>query len=165
MLALLTGGSVVAEGPQGTRTIGAEDFFQFHMTTSRESHELVVEARFPVLPAGAGAAFDEFTRRHGDYAIAAVGAIVRLGRDGAADKVAVATCGVGSRPMRLPAVEARLIGTRLAAEDLAAAGEIAKDAVTAPDDINATTSYRQRVVATLVRRVVEKAAHRAGQGR
>ena len=98
-------------------------------------------------------------------AIAAVGAIVRLGRDGAADKVAVATCGVGSRPMRLPAVEARLIGTRLAAEDLAAAGEIAKDAVTAPDDINATTSYRQRVVATLVRRVVEKAAHRAGQGR
>ncbi|MCB1502658.1 MAG: xanthine dehydrogenase family protein subunit M [Bauldia sp.] len=165
MVLVLTGGSVVAEGPQGTRTIGAEDFFQFHMTTSRESHELVVEARFPVLPAGAGAAFDEFTRRHGDYAIAAVGAIVRLGRDGAADKVAVATCGVGSRPMRLPAVEARLIGTRLAAEDLAAAGEIAKDAVTAPDDINATTSYRQRVVATLVRRVVEKAAHRAGQGR
>ena len=165
MVLMLTGGSVVAEGPGGRRTIGAEDFFQFHMTTSRVSHELIVEAHFPVLPDGAGAAFDEFTRRHGDYAIAAVGAIVRLDGGGAADMVAVATCGVGSRPMRLPAVEARLMGTRLAAEDLAAAGEIAKDAVTAPDDMHATTSYRQRVIATLVRRVIEKAAHRAGKGR
>jgi carbon-monoxide dehydrogenase medium subunit len=165
MVLVLTGGSVVAEGPGGRRTIPAEDFFQFHMTTSRAPGELIVEAHFPVLPAGAGAAFDEFTRRHGDYAIAAVGAIVGFGPDGRAKDVRVATCGIGSRPMRLPEAEAMLQGTEVTANDLAAAGEAAKAAVTAPDDMHATTSYRRRVVATLVRRVVETAAKRARQGR
>lgn len=165
MVLVLTGGSVVAEGPDGRRTIPAEDFFQFHMTTSRQPGELIVEAHFPVLPAGAGAAFDEFTRRHGDYAIAAVGAIVGFGSDGRAKDVRVATCGIGSRPLRLREAEVLLEGTKVEAKDLAAAGEAAKGAVTAPDDMHATTSYRRRVVATLVRRVVETAAKRARQGR
>ena len=68
MVLLLTGGSVVAEGPGGRRTIAADDFFRFHMTTSRKPGEVIVEAHFPALPPGAGYAFDEFTRRHGDYA-------------------------------------------------------------------------------------------------
>jgi carbon-monoxide dehydrogenase medium subunit len=165
MILVLTGGSVVAEGPNGRRTIPAEDFFQFHMTTSRQPGELIVEAHFPVLPAGAGAAFDEFTRRHGDYAIAAVGAILGFGPDGRAKDVRVATCGIGSKPMRLHEAEAVLEGSEVTAQDLAAAGEAAKAAVTAPDDMHATTSYRRRVVATLVRRVVETAAKRARQGR
>ena len=165
MVLVLTGGSVVAEGPNGRRTIPAEEFFQFHMTTSRQPGELIVEAHFPVLPAGAGAAFDEFTRRHGDYAIAAVGAIVGFGANGRAKDVRVATCGIGSKPMRLREAEAVLEGGEVTAEDLAAAGEAAKAAVTAPDDMHATTSYRRRVVATLVRRVVETAAKRARQGR
>lgn len=165
MVLVLTGGSIVAEGPDGRRTIPAEDFFQFHMTTSRQPGELIVEAHFPVLPSGAGAAFNEFTRRHGDYAIAAVGAIVGFGADGRAKGVRVATCGIGSKPMRLREAEALLEGSEVTANDLAAAGEAAKAAVTAPDDMHATTSYRRRVVATLVRRVVETAAKRARQGR
>lgn len=165
MVLVLTGGSVVAEGPNGRRTIAAEDFFQFHMTTTREPGEIIVEAHFPVLPAGAGAAFDEFTRRHGDYAIAAIGAIVGFGQDGRADRVSIAACGIASRPVRLREAEARLMGTRIEDADLAAAGEAAKAAVTAADDMHATTSYRQRVAATLVRRVVALAADRARKGR
>lgn len=165
MVLVLTGGSVVAEGPDGRRTIPAEDFFQFHMTTSRQPGELVVEAHFPVLPQGAGGAFDEFTRRHGDYAIAAVAAIVAFGAEGRAKGVRVATCGIGSKPMRLRDAEAALEGSEVTAQDLAAAGEAAKAAVTAPDDMHATASYRRRVVATLVRRVVATAAKRARQGR
>lgn len=164
MILVLTGGSVVAEGPAGRRTIAAEDFFQFHMTTAREPGEIVVEAHFGVLPDRAGAAFDEFTRRHGDYAIAAVGAIVGFGPDGLARDVSIAACGVGSRPMRLREAEALIAGTRVAEGDLAAAAEAAKAAVTAPDDMHATTAYRQRVLATLVRRVVERAAQRARKG-
>jgi carbon-monoxide dehydrogenase medium subunit len=164
MVLVLTGGSVVAEGPAGRRIIPADDFFQFHMTTSRTPGELIVEAHFPVLPTGAGAAFGEFTRRHGDYAIAAVGAIVAFAEDGRANRVALAACGVASRPIRLGKAEAVLAGSRLGPDDLAAAGEAAKEAVTAADDMHATTSYRRRVVATLVRRMVEKAAQRATRG-
>jgi carbon-monoxide dehydrogenase medium subunit len=164
LVLLLTGGSLVAVGPEGRRTIPAADFFQFHMTTTRKPGEVVVEAHFPVLPSGAGAAFDEFTRRHGDYAIAAVGAIVTLARDGTASDVALAACGVSTRPVRLSAAEAALKGTRLSAGDLAAAAEAAKEAVTAPDDMHATTAYRRHIIATLLRRTVEKAAARAREG-
>src|SRR5262249_55284908 len=126
--------------------------------------ELIVEAHFPVMPNGAGAAFGEFTRRHGDYAIAAVGAIVSKAADGRASSVALAACGVASRPVRLSEAEAGLEGSTLGPRDLEAAGEAAKAAVTAPDDMHATTSYRRRVLATLVRRVVETAAQRATEG-
>ena len=101
LVLLLTGGSVIAEGSSGRRQIKAEDFFRFHMTTSRQQDEVIVEARFPVLPTGAGYAFQEFTRRHGDYAIAAVGAIVSMDRNGVAARVLLAACGVSSRPVRL----------------------------------------------------------------
>jgi len=165
MVLVLTRGSVVAEGPGGRRTIAAEDFFQFHMTTAREPGEMIVEAHFPVLPEGAGAAFDEFTRRHGDYAIAAVGAIVGFDAAGRARDVSIAACGIGSKPMRLREAEALIAGTPVGEADLAAAGEAARAAVSAPDDMHATTAYRRRVVATLVRRVVGRAAQRAGKGR
>jgi carbon-monoxide dehydrogenase medium subunit len=164
MILLVTGGSVVAVGTEGRRVIPAAEFFQFHMTTTRKPGEVVVEARFPLPPAGAGTAFDEFTRRHGDYAIAAVAAIVTLAKDGTASSVALGACGVSSRPVRLAASEALLKGTRLAAADLDAAGKAAGEAVTAPDDMHATTDYRRHVLATLVRRTVAKAASRATQG-
>src|SRR5690606_6785505 len=98
------------------------DFFQFHMTTSRQPGEMIVEAHFPVLPKGAGFAFDEFTRRHGDYAIAAVGAIVTLAGDGTCADVAIAACGITTRPLRLAAAEAALKGTKLGDSELRAAG-------------------------------------------
>jgi CO/xanthine dehydrogenase FAD-binding subunit len=161
MVLLLTDGSVVGQGPEGRRTIAADDFFQFHMTTSRKPGEVIVEAHFPVLPPGAGYAIDEFTRRHGDYAIAAACAIVSLGKNGSVADVALAACGIASRPVRLVAAEAVLKGQTLSADVVAAVGEAAKEAVTAPDDMHATISYRRHVVATLVRRTFQKAASRA----
>lgn len=157
MVLLATGGSVVAEGPDGRREIAARDFFQFHMTTTREPDEIVVEARFPVLPDGAGWAFEEFTRRHGDYAIAAVAAIV----DRAGGCVSLAACGVASRPVRLTASEEILGKGGLSPDTLKAAAEAAKDVVSAPDDMHASNAYRRDLLATLVRRAVEKAASRA----
>ncbi len=161
MVLVLLGGSVVAQGPAGQREIAADDFFQFHLTTSRRRDEMIVEARFPVLPPGAGFAFDEFARRHGDYAIAAVGTTLRFGADGKVGEIRLAACGIAARPLRLTAAEKRLQGTRLNEADLAAAGEAAASAVTAADDMHATTAYRRRVVATLTRRLVPKAAARA----
>lgn len=159
MVLLATDGSVVAEGPRGRREIKAEDFFQFHMTTSREPDEIVVEARFGVLPQGAGWAFEEFTRRKGDYAIAAVAAIVGAG----GRTVSVAACGISSRPVRLSAAEQILAAGDFSETSLHAAAEAAKAAVTAPDDMHATTAYRRHLLGTLVRRAVEKAVARAAK--
>lgn len=159
LLLVLLGGSVVAEGPSGRREIAGRDFFTFHMTTSRLPGEVIVEARFPVLPQGAGWAFEEFTRRHGDYAIAAVGAVVR--RNGGKAQVSLAAGGIASRPIALPAAEAILNGSDLSQAKIAEAAEAAKSAVTAPDDMHATTAYRKSLLAALFKRTVTRALARA----
>src|SRR5216684_5059203 len=97
LLLVLLGGSVMAQGPSGRREISAEDFFRSFLTTARSQDEIIVEARFPVLPSGAGWAFDEVTRRHGDYAIVGVGCVLARDGEGRASGVRLAACGIADR--------------------------------------------------------------------
>lgn len=73
-LALLEG-EVVLRGTRGARTLAAKEFQLDMLTTAREADELITAVRFPVM-AGRGVAFREVARRHGDFAIIAVAAIV-----------------------------------------------------------------------------------------
>jgi carbon-monoxide dehydrogenase medium subunit len=143
LLLVLLGGSVMAQGPTGRREISAEDFFRSFLTTARSQDEIIVEARFPVLPPRAGWAFDEVTRRHGDYAIVGVGCVLARGGDGRVSGV--------------------LDGTALGAADLDAAVAASVAAVTQPDEMNVSQNYRRRALGTLVRRTVATAARRARQ--
>ena len=155
-----TGGSVVAHRVGGERTIAAEDFFLFHMTTVLEADELLTEVRIPALPSHTGYAFQEVARRHGDYALAGVCALVTLG-DGTCTAVRLAACGVASRPTRLAEAETALLGAPPEGAALARAAEAARDSVTAGDDRQASIEYRRDLVAALVRRTVTEAADRA----
>lgn len=161
LVMVLTGGTLVAQSTSGGRRISADDFFQFHMTTTRAPDELIVSAEIPVMPQDAGFAFEEFARRNGDYAIAAVGAIVRRDSGGLIAEASVAACGIGSRPLRLEAVEQAVLGTGLDEDDLSAAVAASEQYVTAPDDIHATTAYRRHLLGGLLRRALT----RAGQQR
>jgi CO/xanthine dehydrogenase FAD-binding subunit len=161
LLLVLLGGSVIAHGPSGSREIAAEDFFQSFLTTARSHDEIVVEARFPLLPPKAGWAFDEVTRRHGDYAVVGVGCVLSLDGGGRVSGVRLAACGIADRPVRLKGAEAALNGTALGASDLDAAVVASVAAVTQPDDINVSQSYRRRALGTLIRRMIARAAQRA----
>ena len=97
-------GEVVARGPKGERVVKAKDLFLTYLTTSLESDEVLSEIRLPVMPMGAGFALEEFARRHGDFAIVAIAALVV--RDAARCKQArLATAGAGPVPVRLRAAE------------------------------------------------------------
>ncbi len=152
-----TGGSVVARRTGGERTIAAEDFFLFHMTTALEAGELLTEVRIPALPPRTGYAFQEVARRHGDYALAGVCALVTL-KDGVCSAVSLAACGVASKPTRLAEAEAALLGAPPEGEALTRAAEAARDYATAADDRQASADYRRDLAAALVRRTVARAA-------
>src|ERR1700689_5498922 len=64
-------GEVVAKSARGERTIAARDFFKGMMTTALTEDELLVEARLPLLAAETRCGFYEFSRRAGDFAMAA----------------------------------------------------------------------------------------------
>ena len=65
---------------QGQRMIPAADFYQGLFTTALEPDEMLVQIDIPALPPGSGWSFHEFARRHGDYAIVGVAAVVQVGR-------------------------------------------------------------------------------------
>jgi len=165
LLFVLLDGTMVATGSAGTRHIAAADFFQSFLTTSRRQDEIVIEARLPVLPDGAGFAFDEVTRRHGDYALVGVGCVLLLDGGGRVQNIRLGACGISDRPVRLKAAEAALNGSLLASSDLAAAARASADAVTQTDDMNTSMSYRRRVLSGLIQRLVPIAASRARGGK
>ena len=78
----LLGGSVDVVGPGGRRTIAADDLYVGPLESSVRPDEIAVEAFFPALADGAGVAFEEIARRHGDYAMCGVAALVTARRGG-----------------------------------------------------------------------------------
>jgi 2-furoyl-CoA dehydrogenase FAD binding subunit len=87
------GGEVVLRSARGTRTLPAADFQVDMMTTAREPDEMIIAVRFPVA-GGRRVAFREVARRHGDFAIIAIAAVMdgdalRLGVGGMAGRPAV----------------------------------------------------------------------------
>ncbi len=157
MALLALDGEVTAQGPHGRRTIKAGDLFRASLTTSLAPDEVLTEVSFPVTPAGAGHAVEEFARRHGDFAIAAVAALVI--RDGAGCRMArLATAGVGPIPVRLTAAEAVLERQGLAPDAIAAAATAGAAAVDPMTDFNASAEYRRHLTEVLTRRALTKAA-------
>lgn len=154
-------GLVTVAGPGGTRSIPAAEMFRFHMTTTVAPDEIVTAARFPALPDGAGWAFEELTRRHGDYAVAGIAAVVTLDGAGRCATARLAACGIAEKPVRLSAVEAALAGSDLGEAALKqAAGAV--DASVSNEDDGADGRYRRRVARTLVVRALARARDRAG---
>jgi aerobic carbon-monoxide dehydrogenase medium subunit len=150
-------GRVRVRGTSGERTIDASDLFVFHLTSSLQADEVLVEVEFPRLPAGAGSAFHEVTRRHGDYALAGVCAVAGLAGDGTIRDVRLAYSGIASTPVRATSAEELLAGATPSAEAFAEAGEQAAGYVDAVDEEQATVAYRRRLVRTLTARALEDA--------
>ena len=158
-------GTLVAQGPNGRRSILAEDFFEFIFSTSLEPDELLVEAIVPQLEKGEGYAFLEFARRHGDYAVAGVGATLRLSKDGSISQARLGACGISTKPALLEASEQILVGEVPSKELFERAGDAAKQYVSSSDDPGMPPGYRPHVLSGLVARVLSNALVRAESGR
>ena len=158
MILTLTGGYLTAVGPKGTRKIQAEDFFKFHMTTTRAADEMIVSAHFPIPAEGTGSHFREFARRNGDYMLAGTGALIKMDSDGRVMTARLAASGIASTPKRLFDVEHVLIGNILTESLLEKASSVAAESVSAPDDTSATNAYRSHLLSGLIKDVIAQAA-------
>jgi len=125
-LALL-GGEVVLKSERGERVLAAEDFQKDMLTTARAPDELIAAVRFP-LTNGKGVAFREVARRHGDFAIVAVAAVVE-------DKktVRLGVGGMAGKPMV----------RRFAREEAAGAISAWADALEGYEDLHASAAMRR----------------------
>jgi carbon-monoxide dehydrogenase medium subunit len=152
-----------ATGPSGERTIEAADFFVTYLTTSLEADEILTEVRLPALPAASGWSFTEVARRHGDYAMAGVTAVLTLDGAGRCARARLVLFGVGATPVRATQAEQMLVGEKPAENLFRQAGERAAGDIEEPlSDVHATSEYRQDLARVLTRRALTEAAARAG---
>jgi carbon-monoxide dehydrogenase medium subunit len=161
-VALATGATVVARSVRGERRIEAADFFEGYLSTALEPDELVVEVHFPSPTANTGAAVQELSRRHGDFALIGAVATVQLDAGGAVASCTLAFFGADAVPRRVEGAEAVLVGGPPTAERFAEAAEIAAREIDPSDDIHASREYRKHVAGVLTRRVLAEAVDRAG---
>lgn len=143
---LALGGTIVARGVQGERTIAADDFFVDFLETALAPDEVITEVRVPKTN-GAGWAFEKFNRRAQDWAIVGVAAV------GGANP-GVALVNMGSKPLRAATVEEAL-RAGASPEDAAAH---AADGTDPTADLNASVEYRQHLARVLVRRALTTVA-------
>jgi carbon-monoxide dehydrogenase medium subunit len=155
------GGEVEVRGPRGSRRIDADELFAFHLTTTLEPDELITDVRFREAAPRSGWGFAEFARRHGDFAVAAVAAIVQLGEQGLVEQARVAVGGVSSTPRRAHASEGALTGSAFEDAVIDSAADAARELVDSGADDEAQLAYRRRLVAALTGRALRAARERA----
>jgi len=158
---LLEAELVVRSEARPARVVAPEAFFISHLTTALAPDEMLCEIRLPAWPAGAGHAMIEFSRRHGDFALA--GAMARLMRDakGRLSEPRLVLFGIGGRAMRAREAEAMLAGERPAKALFAEAAATAAGATDPYDDLHASASFRRHLAEVLSARVLALALKRA----
>jgi CO/xanthine dehydrogenase FAD-binding subunit len=148
-------------GPNGERTAHPGEFFLSYLTTNLEPQELLVEVRFPPSQPRTGHAWLEIARRHGDYALVGVAAVLTLREDGACGAARLVYTGVAAVPFDAQEATKVLVGEQPTEELFATAAEQAAGSSEPSSDIHASAKYRQHLVRVLTRRALRKALERA----
>jgi aerobic carbon-monoxide dehydrogenase medium subunit len=156
---VLLGGTMelVRAGDGGRREVAAADFFLGPLESAVRPGELATAAVFPRPPAGAGSAWVELARRHGDYAVCGVGVLVALDQGLRVSSARAALISVGPVPVPVDLTDA-VAGQPHDAADWAAAGRLAAAAVDPEDDIHASAAYRRHLAGVLTARAARSAA-------
>ena len=147
---------VVRAAGRPERVVAAEDFFVGHFTTALQADELLAEVRFPRPAPDTGAAFEEMARRHGDFAIVGVAALLHAS-GGSIDHARVVLTGMGATPVRAAGAELVLAGASPGQDLFAEAADAAIKDLDPPSDLHASTAYRRHVAGTLIRRALARA--------
>jgi carbon-monoxide dehydrogenase medium subunit len=153
-IAVVCDAEIAVVGAAGSRVIRADDFFIAPLITALGSDEVITDIRLPAWPARRRWGFQEFSRRRGDFAMAAAAVFYDLDESGKARNTHIGAIGVGDRPARLTAAEAEVDGkvVDLAVSERACAA--ASAAVDPKDDIHASGAYRKSLIGTMVERAL-----------
>jgi carbon-monoxide dehydrogenase medium subunit len=156
LVAATLGATLVARSVRGERLIEVTDFLEGIMSTSLGEDEFLAEARLPLPAADSKFGFYEFSRRAGDFAMAAALGSYRLA-GGVMVEARVGVGGAEATPRRITEAEALLNGRPPGTEAFRAAAEAAADAIDPLEDIQTSGEYRRDLVRAVTRRALERA--------
>ncbi len=143
------------------RWLPCSEFFQGMFQAARQPDELLTEIELPDMPDRIGWGFQEVARRHGDYALMGVAAIIPLDEQGRVTSARLGYLSAGDGVVRGRQAEARLEGDVLSEPLIEEAARLAGEGDVQPlDDVHATVAFRQHLARVLTRRVLRESWQR-----
>ncbi len=151
MLAL--GGSVIAAGPRGRRSIPMATFVTGPFQNALEHDEIAVDAVVPKATGTRAGGYLKLERRVGDFAT--VGVAVAIETSGAnVTRAGIALTGVGGSTIGATEAAAALAGKPLTAQTIAEAAELAGRAAQPRSDHRGSAEYKRQMVRVFVKRIL-----------
>lgn len=147
-------------GSGGVRDIPAADFVVAALTTTLEADEIVTAVRFPCAQAGEGHAFELFSRRHGDFAIAACAVAVTVSA-GCFDRLRLGVGGIADTPLAFDDIAAAFAGASADASVVAQIAARVASCVEPFEQPGISAEYRRELVEALLVRALTRAVRRA----
>ncbi|TAK10716.1 MAG: xanthine dehydrogenase family protein subunit M [Anaerolineae bacterium] len=162
VVALALDAKFKAQSKDGERWIPAKEFFQGFFTVDLQPTEYLTEIAYPDLPARTGWCFMEVARRHGDYAMCGIAALVTLDAKGICEKARLVYLNVGDGPVDASRTAALLTGQAITDEAMrAAADKAAGDEMNPFGSVHASPEYQKHLARVLTRRALKTAHERA----
>lgn len=146
-----------ANGPNGQRTIPFAEFPLMFMTSSLAGDEILTAIRLKPWTGKVGSGFSEFSRRHGDFAVAGAIAMLSVDRKDSIERASLTLFGVAEAPVRAHNAEEILIGNRINERLIESACERCAAYVTLEDPYG-SANYRGHVAASMAKRALGEAA-------
>jgi CO/xanthine dehydrogenase FAD-binding subunit len=142
---------------RGRRSVLLKDFITGNRRTRLETGELVTAIRIPRSLADGRSSFVKLgSRRYLVISIVSVAALLRTGAAGAIETARVAVGACSAVPIRLPSVEALLLGQDLSEQLLARIEARHVSELSPIDDVRATADYRRDAAVQVVRQAIRE---------
>ncbi|MEE9241110.1 MAG: xanthine dehydrogenase family protein subunit M [bacterium] len=153
---------IVLTGPEGARSMRAENFFEGTYETALVGNEILTSVLVPIPPAGSGGAYFKVAQGASGFAVCGVAATLTLGSGGEVASASVGVTGVAALAYRASSVEEAITGKAPTAENIGAAAAHAADDVQPLEDFHASADFRRQLARVWTGRALQQAAERAG---
>jgi carbon-monoxide dehydrogenase medium subunit len=155
---------LVAAGPEGERYMPIESFFRGANFSALNKEEILLEIRIPLCSQKTGTSFLKLRRHQTAIDMAVVNVATSLTcKKKRCEAAGIALGAVAPIPFRAKKAESMLAGAKLSKEIIQKAAVTAAEEARPIDDVRATSAYRKKMVAVLVRRSLENSMRRCRQ--
>lgn len=155
-LSMALDATFVLQGPNGKRTVKADDFFLGTYMTLLEEDEIMTEIRVPALAAGTGYAYEKLKRKTGDWATAGCAVVMQKTGD-KVTHVRIALTNVGPTALHATDAEQALLNKPFDEAAVAAAAAAATAICDPAEDLRGDIEYKTAMAGEMVKRALRKA--------
>jgi len=151
------GGSVIAQGPGGRRSIPLAEFVTGPFQNVLGYDEIAVEAVVPKALGVRSGGYLKLERRVGDFATVGVAVAIETAGDTVV-RAGIALTGVGGSTIGATEAAAALTGRPLTADSIGEAAELAASVAQPRTDHRGSAEYKRQMVRVFVRRILDGTA-------